>query len=1565
MKKNPYNLLKFILVLLLINQPNQAQQPHSTISYLLPHFKDVAQQAGVANPCRSMSATWVDYDEDGFLDLYVANGYHQKNAFYRNTGNGVFKDIIDSIGLAANINSGHSLWIDPDNDGHLDFYLNNWHQKSQFFKNTGQNSFVELPEISRLINEGEICWADFNNDGWLDLFISVCNDDKEQAGSPPNRLYQNLRNGHFRDISIQAGIAVENDSWNANWIDYNNDGLADLYFYRQSNSFYRNNGDGTFTDVHHTSKISEHDGSTFWADFNNDGWIDLFVADSERPALYKNLKDGTFQDITFKSGVPCATNFFLDVNWVDFDNDGYLDLHYEHHVVGIFEVTTCIFRNNGDETFTDVTRMLNFPETNNSLNSVWGDYDNDGDQDLYLPSRTPNLLFRNEGSSNNWIQVSLHATISNRDAIGAKVKVVRGKLKQYRTVGCGHRFKLQTRQNLIFGIGKNTVADSIIIRWPTGVVQETTHVSVNQKIFLCEKQPPLFTDVSAVCGIDEDTAKTISAAFIDYNNDQHLDIWVNQWPFILYQNQGNEKFTRSPSLPMRHVASISKPGNDEVNRSPSPPTRSPIGTTQSPSGATRSPSDTPRSPSGTTRSPSDTPRSPSGTTRSPSDTPRSPSGTTRSPSAPTRSPIGTTRSPSAPTRSPIGTTRSPSGTTRSPSRATRSPSEAEATFPQQRNFKFLNITDQLKVNLNLPAFCAGCGDFDNDGFDDIYLGNEINCRNTLFKNMGDGTFTDVTETAGVAGAPISTYDLALGDYNNDGLLDIFVGNNGADVLYFNKGNLSFVDVTVRAGVSDSLISYCTAADYDNDGDPDIFVANNRGGYDHYTVKQWPNRLYRNNGDGTFTDVAREAGVQDMDNSKGCCFGDYDNDGNLDLYIGNDGSPNRLYRNNGDGAFTDVTEVAGVAEPIGGMGVVFADFDNDGYLDIYAAEGNYIPEQHNLCLSKDHLDKVYLNNRDGTFTDVTARSGVQGKTALTSGITTGDYDNDGDLDVFLANSLHKGKFVSPNVLFKNNGNNNNWLHLKLIGHRSNRSAIGARVQVLAGDLVQIREVEGGHGCGSQNSLAVEFGLGNREAVDQVIIHWPSPHRRIIQRLSHVPINALLIVEEPRQFGPLQISATAFGCLKIGMYVMVILLSAFLSWNYVFIPQYKKYSSLRKRKQAIFLATHHITGIEQPFLTEFHLPEIITVNINLVQFRDEQLLTYSVMSNNPQSTTNRLISKVEGKNPYPIKEIKIQRLQQKIAQMWQSYARYIANPTIGTRSETTPLVLLQDIGEKIYQYFGLTRLLEKLFSLPDMHLHFNVNHPLIPWHWAYQSEIRQYLCEKFSYSISFAGKKNIQPGNADQKMRGAVDHSDKLYAVLFYGDWKGHRKELIHVASEIQELNTILHENKVHVVVVYQDCDRFAETIQQLDRQGKNLRLIHYSGHIENNMLALSENQYFAISYLKQAYGLSLTSRPVVFFNGCRSGKFTDSQQKLENLPTEFLDCGAATCIVTHFQVPELSAKRFASRFYYYFITTGLTVSQALRQARLDMAIPEFAGELNPDDDITRFFYDLYGDGTVVF
>ena len=360
------------------------------------------------------------------------------------------------------------------------------------------------------------------------------------------------------------------------------------------------------------------------------------------------------------------------------------------------------------------------------------------------------------------------------------------------------------------------------------------------------------------------------------------------------------------------------------------------------------------------------------------------------------------------------------------------------------------------------------GDYDNDGDVDLYLVNAT--RNTLYRNNGDNTFTDVTMEAGVG----DTRDGKIGvfwDYDNDGHLDIYATTWGkGSVLCKNNGDGTFTDVSGKVGTTlPSGFHSAAVGDYDNDGDLDLFAQH----------------LSRNNGDGTFTNVVKESGIPEDNGRGGVTLGDYDNDGHLDVCIV-DGWQGviELYKNNGDGTFTDVTQKAGVANTTDNSPPVFVDYDNDGYLDLYVMD-----------------DFLYRNSGDGTFDNVIEDAGIESKAAgvpFHNGTSFGDYDNDGDMDLFLPRARSE--------LFRNNGNDNHWLHIKTVGTQSNRDGIGARVTVKAGDLSQIRDVVSE--C-ARRRPPVQFGLGKNAVADEIEIKWPSGQ---VTTLTNVGADQMIQVTE---------------------------------------------------------------------------------------------------------------------------------------------------------------------------------------------------------------------------------------------------------------------------------------------------------------------------------------------------------------------------------------------------------------------------------------------------------------------
>lgn len=398
--------------------------------------------------------------------------------------------------------------------------------------------------------------------------------------------------------------------------------------------------------------------------------------------------------------------------------------------------------------------------------------------------------------------------------------------------------------------------------------------------------------------------------------------------------------------------------------------------------------------------------------------------------------------------------------------------------------RFEEISQITGLDINQKNGMAVWGDIDNDGLLDLYLAG-IEEPNRLFKNTGAESFTDISETAGVADSG-KTEAVAFTDFNLDGHLDLFVFNRAAqNRFYQNKGQWVFEDVSNRTHTTGRSNAMGLAfTDYDNDGDQDLYLV-----YDG----KMANNLYRNDG-GVFTEVAQQAGVAVQAEGMAPAFGDFNNDGWLDLYITNM-FENILFKNNGDGTFKNVTESAGVGDTGMGWGVSWLDFDNDGWLDLYVANASSFntPPDPNV---------LYHNNGDGTFSMVNAQD--PSSSLLSSfGAATADLNQDGYLDLFITNQ------GAENQLFQNLGGEHHWLAIKLIGTSSNRDALGAKVELRAGDLTLYREVTSACGWVSQNSLTLHFGLAHNTSVDEIEIKWPS---RKIDYFYQIPADQKIIIQE---------------------------------------------------------------------------------------------------------------------------------------------------------------------------------------------------------------------------------------------------------------------------------------------------------------------------------------------------------------------------------------------------------------------------------------------------------------------
>ena len=500
--------------------------------------------------------------------------------------------------------------------------------------------------------------------------------------------------------------------------------------------------------------------------------------------------------------------------------------------------------------------------------------------------------------------------------------------------------------------------------------------------------------------------------------------------------------------------------------------------------------------------------------------------------------------------------------------------------------RFEEIASEVGLNAANLAGGSIIDDFDNDGLLDIVTstwdpGGPI----IYYHNEGDGTFSDYTARAGLSGQ-LGGLNIVQTDYNNDGWIDVLVmrggwlSNNGRMrmSLLHNNGDNTFTDVTRRANLAHPTYPSQTAgwADYDNDGDLDLFSCNESEPESEFVpdVMKFPSQLFQNNGDGTFTDVARLAGVKNLLYCKGSVWGDYDNDGDPDLYVSNFASENRLYRNNGDGSFTDVATDLGVEEPIPSFATWFWDYNNDGWLDLWVAgygfriedvgadylglphrgqqmrlykndgAGGFVDVTRETGLWRVHLTMAanfgdldndgfpdfylgtgypsydvvapniaYRNNEGQSFTDVTFSAGL-GHLHKGHGIAFGDLDRDGDQDIFIqVGGFYPGDDFE-NALYENPGHGNRWLSARLVGVESNRAAIGARIKVelamLDGSRRTVHSRVSSGGSFGASSLEQEMGLGQAERILLMEVFWPTSGIR--QVFEDVPLDTRIEVTE---------------------------------------------------------------------------------------------------------------------------------------------------------------------------------------------------------------------------------------------------------------------------------------------------------------------------------------------------------------------------------------------------------------------------------------------------------------------
>ena len=961
-------ILLVILSAVAIASNDSYAQNFSTIN-----FKDGADSFG---------SSWGDFDNDGDLDLFVA-GFDDGSKLYRNDG-GIFCDISTVINNISSSRSGS--WGDFDNDGDLDLFVargGSGGRINNLYENKGNSNFTIISFTDS--SDSQSCsWIDYDNDGDLDLFITNFD--------TTNFLYRNKLTDSgdptFERIDTDGDLVNDNvPSTGCSWADYDNDGDMDLFVanFDTMNFLYRNLLIPSNVATFERMNVFDNDerGRFFggsWGDFDNDGNLDLFVISGDTSAkkniLYKNKGNGTFKK---NSGGDIASDISRSrsSSWSDFDNDGDLDLFVANEFSTEDSTgNNFLYENNGNGILEKMETGDIVVDSSLSRGCSWADYDEDGDLDLFVSNRRNenDFLYQNNSNGNKWINIRCVGVLSNTSAIGTKVKVKAAindsSIWQMQEISGQTSGFSQNSLNAEFGLGNAAIIDSIKIEWPSGIEQVLKNIPVDTLITIEEPVDISFTLIDEPFIDGGDHSKGCSWG--DYDNDGYLELFVS---------------------------------NESSNND----------------------------------------------------------------------------------------------------------------FYENEEGTFKKISQGAIVTDEGKSTGSTWGDYDNDGDLDLFVANGNSENNFLYQNSGPPKYTFSKITNGSIGNDGgNSFGTSWVDYDNDGNLDLFVANHEDqnNFLYKNFDNGNFIRITSGPVVNDGGKSFGVSwSDYDNDNDQDLFIAN-------VSELGEKNFFYQNKGNGDFNSITDNSIVTDQGNSWSGSWGDYDNDGDFDLFVtewicdpsGKSCKRSRLYRND-KGDFVSITSFISegiIREEDGAqsVGSCWGDYDNDGDLDLFVI--NHDGTNGN----NKRTNFLYVNDGNGAFLKkrlfINKAFSALEDNIRSQSCSWGDYDNDGDLDLFITN------FDTTNFLYRNDSkkaNENNSINIRCVGTVSNASAIGAKVKVKAeigGQPVwQMREVSGQTGHLSQNSLNVAFGLGDAAVADSIKIEWPSG---LLWVATNVADNRLTITEQ---------------------------------------------------------------------------------------------------------------------------------------------------------------------------------------------------------------------------------------------------------------------------------------------------------------------------------------------------------------------------------------------------------------------------------------------------------------------
>jgi hypothetical protein len=466
-----------------------------SVNYKAQYFTKITTGPLVTSSGDSRSVNWVDINNDGFMDCMITNGPSggQNNKVYLNTGTGGFTSITNDTIVKDNKPSDGATWADMNNDGDMDCFVANWYNvNNMLYANNGSGAFTQIssgPMVNEFGYSETAAWGDYDNDGLVDLYVT------NSWGVKKNFLYHNSGNSTFTKILVGTHVNDANESRSVNWTDIDNDNDLDLFVTNETNqneNIYRNDGGGIFTKLT-TGPLLNNLGNTMsgsWGDYDNDGDLDVFLAnDGSTNSLFRNDGNFNFTKIINDTVVKSIGHSFSS-SWSDIDNDGDIDLFVTNAFNTALKQLNFFYLNNGNGSFTRNGTDIIAMDSTWAFGCAFGDYDNDGFEDLAVATTRfanldrPDLLYHNNGNSNKWITIQLIGTQANKAAIGTKIKVkaiINGNpVWQMREISAQNAYCSQNDIRAHFGLGDATQIDSIKVEWMPGTIETLTNISTNQ-----------------------------------------------------------------------------------------------------------------------------------------------------------------------------------------------------------------------------------------------------------------------------------------------------------------------------------------------------------------------------------------------------------------------------------------------------------------------------------------------------------------------------------------------------------------------------------------------------------------------------------------------------------------------------------------------------------------------------------------------------------------------------------------------------------------------------------------------------------------------------------------------------------------------------------------------------------------------------------------------------------------------------------------------------------------------------------------------------------------------------